>query len=51
MLTASAKEIVQKLEAEQLTARDAAMRTAPTAADFLRIRQVKLKRPNVDLVP
>ena len=41
-----AAEIVKALDAERLTVRDAEARTGIAAADFSRIRQVKLDRFN-----
>ena len=43
-----AAEIVKALDAERLTVRDAAARTGIAAADFSRIRQVRLERFTVD---
>jgi len=43
-----AAEIVKTLDAERLTVRDAEMRTGISAADFSRIRQVKLERFTID---
>jgi predicted XRE-type DNA-binding protein len=43
-----AAEIVKALDAERLTVRDAGARTGMAAADFSRIRQVKLDRFTVD---
>jgi predicted XRE-type DNA-binding protein len=43
-----AAEIVKTLDAERLTVRDAAARTGIAAADFSRIRQVKLDRFTID---
>lgn len=43
-----AAEIVKTLDAEQLTVRDAEARTGIAAADFSRIRQVKLDRFTID---
>jgi len=45
---ALAAEIVKTLDTERLTVRDAAGRTGIAAADFSRIRQVKLDRFTVD---
>jgi predicted XRE-type DNA-binding protein len=43
-----AAEIVKTLDAERLTVRDAEARTGIAAADFSRIRQVKLDRFTID---
>ncbi len=43
-----AAEIVKTLDAEGLTVRDAETRTGIAAADFSRIRQVKLDRFTID---
>ena len=43
-----AAEIVKTLESERLTVRDAEARTGIAAADFSRIRQVKLDRFTID---
>ena len=43
-----AAEIVKTLDAERLTVRDAEARTGISAADFSRIRQVKLERFTID---
>jgi predicted XRE-type DNA-binding protein len=43
-----AAEIIKTLDAEQLTVRDAEARTGIAAADFSRIRQVKLDRFTID---
>jgi predicted XRE-type DNA-binding protein len=43
-----AAEIVKTLDAEGLTVRDAEARTGIAAADFSRIRQVKLDRFTID---
>jgi len=43
-----AAEIVKALDAERLTVRDAEARTGIAAADFSRIRQVKLDRFTID---
>ncbi len=43
-----AAEIVKTLDAERLTVRDAEARTGISAADFSRIRQVKLDRFTID---
>jgi predicted XRE-type DNA-binding protein len=43
-----AAEIVKVLDAEGLTVRDAAARTGIAAADFSRIRQVRLDRFTID---
>lgn len=43
-----AAEIVKTLDTEQLTVRDAEARTGIAAADFSRIRQVKLDRFTID---
>ena len=43
-----AAEIVKTLDTERLTVRDAEARTGIAAADFSRIRQVKLDRFTVD---
>ena len=46
--TILAAEIVKALDAERLTVRDAEARTGISAADFSRIRQVKLDRFTID---
>ncbi len=43
-----AAEIVKTLDAEKLTVRDAEVRTGVAAADFSRIRQVRLDRFTID---
>lgn len=43
-----AAEIVKALDAQRLTVRDAEARTGIAAADFSRIRQVKLDRFTID---
>ena len=43
-----AAEIIKTLDAERLTVRDAEARTGIAAADFSRIRQVKLDRFTID---
>jgi predicted XRE-type DNA-binding protein len=43
-----AAEIIKALDAERLTVRDAEARTGIAAADFSRIRQVKLDRFTID---
>ncbi len=43
-----AAEIVKTLDAERLTVRDAEARTGIAAADFSRIRQVRLDRFTID---
>ncbi len=43
-----AAEIVKTLDIERLTVRDAEARTGISAADFSRIRQVKLERFTID---
>jgi predicted XRE-type DNA-binding protein len=43
-----AAEIVKALDAERLTVRDAEARTGIAAADFSRIRQVRLDRFTID---
>ena len=43
-----AAEIVKTLDAERLTVRDAEARTGISAADFSRIRRVKLERFTID---
>ena len=43
-----AAEIVKTLDAERLTVREAAARTGIAAADFSRLRQVRLERFTVD---
>ena len=43
-----AAEIVKALDAERLTVRDAEARTGIAAADFSRIRHVKLERFTID---
>lgn len=43
-----AAEIVKTLDVERLTVRDAEARTGISAADFSRIRQVKLERFTID---
>jgi predicted XRE-type DNA-binding protein len=43
-----AAEIIKTLDAEQLSVREAERRTGFSAADFSRIRQVKLERFTVD---
>ena len=43
-----AAEIVKTLDSERLTVRDAEARTGIAAADFSRIRQVKLDRFTID---
>ncbi|CAH0355740.1 MAG: helix-turn-helix transcriptional regulator [Sphingobium sp.] len=43
-----AAEIVKTLDAERLTVRDAEARTGISAADFSRIRQVRLERFTID---
>lgn len=43
-----ASEVVKALDAEQLTVRGAEARTGIAAADFSRIRQVKLDRFTID---
>lgn len=43
-----AAEIVKTLDIERLTVRDAEARTGIAAADFSRIRQVKLERFTID---
>lgn len=43
-----AAEIIKALDAEQLTVREAEVRTGIAAADFSRIRQVKLDRFTID---
>ena len=46
--TILAAEIVKALDVERLTVRDAEARTGIAAADFSRIRQVKLDRFTID---
>jgi predicted XRE-type DNA-binding protein len=43
-----AAEIVKTLDAERMTVREAEVRTGIAAADFSRIRQVKLDRFTID---
>ena len=43
-----ASQIIKTLDAEKMTVREAEMRTGIAAADFSRIRRVKLERFTVD---
>ena len=43
-----ASQIIKTLDAEKMTVREAEMRTGVAAADFSRIRRVKLERFTVD---